>query len=515
MSWQQIRERKRKLLAEAIPAAWRDPALKRKMLDAGYVNAREYLDTVLPEAEKQITRLALAELARKIAAGELTAVAVATAFCHRAALAHQILNCCVEIFFDEALARARQLDEYYAAHGKTVGPLHGVPVSLKDQVDLAGKDSSIGYCARFGKPAVRNAVLADLLLAKGAVFYVKTTVPIAMMSAETVSNLMGYTHNAVNVNMSSGGSSGGEGALIGAGGSVLGFGTDIGGSIRIPSAAQGLYALKPSTGRISYMHVTNSYAWQELVPSVIGPMGTSLADVHLMFRLIVEAELWNTDPKVLAIPYKPADSFGGKLRFGFWTDDGVKTPQKAILRCLGAVAEKLQAAAHETKNVAFDLQPKLLDTIGKVYGADAYEEIATTLAQTGEPDMELVRSLVVKEGIDKPLDVTQWWQVSREVYECKQEFYAAWKEWGVDVLICPIWWSAGFKPHTSSAPRYTAPFNIADCACVVVPVGRVDSARDGDADWDKMPVCVQVVARRSEEEKALYAAGVVDALVNG
>ncbi|KAG7821375.1 hypothetical protein KL909_004262 [Ogataea angusta] len=454
MSWQQIRDSKKKQLAEAIPADWRDPALKRRMLDAGYVSTRAYLDAVLPEAETQITRLGLAELARKVAAGELTAVGV----------------------------------------------------------DLAGKDSSIGYCALFGRPAAKNAVLADFLLAQGAVFYVKTTVPIAMMCTETESNLMGYTYNGVNVTMSSGGSSGGEGALIGAGGAVLGFGTDIGGSIRIPSAAQGLYALKPSTGRVSYMGVSNSYAWQELVPSAIGPMGTSLEDVHQVFRLIVEAGLWNTDPKVQAIPYRP---FDGEVRFGFWTDDGVRTPQKAILRCLSAVEEKLHTAKYETKKINFHLQPKLLDTIGKVFGADAYQEIATTLAQTGEPDIDMVRDLVVKEGIDKPLDVTQWWQVSREVYECKQEFYAAWKNWGIDVLVCPIWWTAGCKPHTSSMPRYTAPFNIADCACVVVPVGSVDSARDGDADWDKMPVCVQIVARRSEEEKALYAAGIVDRLVNG
>ncbi|KAH3688159.1 hypothetical protein WICPIJ_000857, partial [Wickerhamomyces pijperi] len=81
--------------------------------------------------------------------------------------------------------------EYYEKNGSTIGPLHGVPLTLKDQFDLVGKDSSIGYCALFGRPATKNSVLVDYLLEQGAVFYVKTTVPVAMMSAETESNIMG------------------------------------------------------------------------------------------------------------------------------------------------------------------------------------------------------------------------------------------------------------------------------------------------------------------------------------
>ena len=118
-----------------------------------------------------------------------------------------------------------------ARTGKPVGPLHGLPISLKDNFNLAGLDSTVGFVSHIGDPAAHDATLAQLLADAGAVFYVKTNVPTAMMIAESVNNVFGRTVNPLNRRLTSGGSSGGESALIAFKGSPWGVGTDIGGSV--------------------------------------------------------------------------------------------------------------------------------------------------------------------------------------------------------------------------------------------------------------------------------------------
>jgi amidase len=112
--------------------------------------------------------------------------------------------------------------------GKPKGPFHGLPISIKDNFYVTGKDSTIGFVSLANKPADKNSALVTLLKEAGAILYVKTNVPTAMMIAETVNNLFGRTVNPRNRNLTSGGSSGGESALITFGGSSLGVGTDIG-----------------------------------------------------------------------------------------------------------------------------------------------------------------------------------------------------------------------------------------------------------------------------------------------
>jgi amidase len=154
-------------------------------------------------------------------------------------------NCLTEILFPEALARARFLDEHLEKTGHVIGPLHGLPISLKDCFITPPHPSSIGMACFANVPTTDETVLVGILAKLGAVFYVKTTTPTAMMMMETISCVWGETRGAYHSGTSSGGSSGGEGSLLAMRGSPLGIGTDIGGSIRIPSAFNGLYGLKP------------------------------------------------------------------------------------------------------------------------------------------------------------------------------------------------------------------------------------------------------------------------------
>lgn len=138
------------------------------------------------------------------------------------------LNCALEFFPELALAQAKELDAYYESNKKPVGPLHGLPISLKDQFRVKGLETSMGYVAWIGKYDEEDSVLVSLLRKAGAVFYVKTSVPQSLMVCETVNNIIGRTVNPRNKNWSCGGSSGGEGAIVGFRGGIIGVGTDIG-----------------------------------------------------------------------------------------------------------------------------------------------------------------------------------------------------------------------------------------------------------------------------------------------
>lgn len=113
-------------------------------------------------------------------------------------------------------------------HGKTKGPFHGLPISIKDNFNIVGKDSSIGIASLVNKPAAYNSTIIDIILESGAVLYVKTNVPTAVMLPETVNNVFGRTVNPLNRSLTPGGSSGGEAALIAFGASRIGLGSDIG-----------------------------------------------------------------------------------------------------------------------------------------------------------------------------------------------------------------------------------------------------------------------------------------------
>jgi amidase len=145
-------------------------------------------------------------------------------------------SCLHETVFEAALAHARKLDEYYSQHKKVVGPLHGLPVSLKDQFHLKHCETTMGYVGWIGKfnpegtvssgkERVPESEMVRELRALGAILYCKTSVPHTLMSGETINNIVGFTLNPKNRNLTCGGSSGGEGALIGLRGSPCGFGT--------------------------------------------------------------------------------------------------------------------------------------------------------------------------------------------------------------------------------------------------------------------------------------------------
>ncbi|KAJ1299772.1 hypothetical protein OPQ81_000681 [Rhizoctonia solani] len=229
-SWEDVAARKREDRANRLKpyVDWSlgdlaPPTSQKKVINL--LHAR------LTERERSFLSSDVTDLAQRLAARECTALEVTTAFCKAAYAAQELTNCISEVIFDQGLARARELDAHITETGKVVGPLHGVPISIKDHISIKGEDTAAGYVAWAGKTtAEQDATIVRILREAGAVIYVKTTNPTAVF--ETVSNIYGYTSNPFNRELSSGGSSGGEGALLGSRAGLLGVGTDIGGSLR-------------------------------------------------------------------------------------------------------------------------------------------------------------------------------------------------------------------------------------------------------------------------------------------
>jgi amidase len=174
MNWEDIVAKKRKALATLIPEKWRIPTEKLPSNSQRSVISYPETSGLLSDEEVTITQLTIKELANKIASHEYSAIQVCQAFCHRSAIAHQLVNCLVEIFFDAAMEQAKELDDYLYKEGKTVGSLHGVPVSLKDQFRVKGVECSMGYVAWLGHVDEEESVMTTLLRKAGICFLVRS-----------------------------------------------------------------------------------------------------------------------------------------------------------------------------------------------------------------------------------------------------------------------------------------------------------------------------------------------------
>ncbi|KAG8695479.1 hypothetical protein FRC11_001450 [Ceratobasidium sp. 423] len=452
--------------------------------------------------------------------------------------------------FSQALDRARELDAYLLETGKVVGPLHGVPVSIKDHISVKGEDTACGYVAWVGKKiAEEDATVVRVLRAAGAVVYVKTTNPQALYALETSSNIYGLTTNPYNRELSSGGSSGGEGALIGSRASLLGVGTDIGGSLRyvwtIPSEhifmfeAPGL----PSSGLVT------PYQGQEDLALVIGPLAHSIRDLELFCRVISEHQPWNLDVNTLSMPWnqslaKPEEN--EKLVIGLLIDDGIVAPHPPIVECLQKAREALVAAGHEVVDWAPVDHMPAFELLVKFYGMDGGEALRAPLIESGEPVIPLVQGLL--DAVQKTTNhhVSESWATNIKRDQIRAHVLKQWNETAsrsksgrpIDAILCPVATTLAPPHGTTVWAGYSNYWNLLDLPTAAFPVGEPFNAGRWKAgthsplgeprnpieelvasQWDPekyygSPVGLQLIGRRWQEEKLIAHLRVIDAVVN-
>ncbi|KAK2798971.1 hypothetical protein FQN51_007199 [Onygenales sp. PD_10] len=527
VTWESVGAAKREELLSSIPSEWTIPTdifPPQSQLDVTTFPTESGWFT---PAELEITNSTAVQILEKTTTGVWSAENVTRAFCKRAAAAHQLTNCLSETLFPEALASAKALDAHFAATGKPIGPFHGLPVSLKDNFNIIGKDSSLGFTAWVNDPATYNSTLVDLLRAAGAVLYVKTNVPTAMMIAETVNNVFGRTTNPRNRLLTSGGSSGGESALIVFGGSALGVGTDIGGSLRIPAACTGIFTLRPSFGRFPNSLTKSGLAGQESVLSVNGPMAPTLEGIKLFASTVTNSEPWLKDPKCIPIPWRAVER-KQKLKLAVLWDDGIVRPTPPVRRALKETVEKLRKAGHEVVDWPSTGHPEGNDILDRFFLSDGGETVQDILASAGEP----IRPEMDRYGRAKDSGVRALWALHVERNTLQREYMERWNACeGLDGLLTPTCPFATVEHTRYKHVAYTGVYNILDYSCLSFPTGiSADAAVDVPAPADEvplskvdgdvqaeynaaavhaMPVSLQLVGRRLEEEKVLMMGEVV------
>jgi amidase len=468
-------------------------------------------------------------LIESLKTGRLSAVNVTTAFLQCAAVSQGLTNCITELLAKSALDRAKELDAHFEKHGP-IGPLHGLPISVKEHIGIKGLRCTTGYVSHWNDITKEDAHILQVLSAAGAVFHCRTTVPQTMMHLETDSNLYGVTTNPYNVNLTAGGSSGGEGALVALRGSCLGIGSDVGGSIRSPAANCGIYGLKPTAFRLPTDGWGYMMAAADTVVTVMGPLSTSLEGLEIFMRTIVDSEPWNTEPALIPIPWQEFRLPNRRpIRIGvLWHDETVR-PHPPITRALRLVSKKmreLQSTGHPTFEVV-DFPPYLHHDawaiLASLYYPDGGEADSENIAKSGEPWRPLSEWIIRDNPCVKKLSVDQlsYWNEEREAY--RKEYALHWNKHDIDVLLCPVGPGVAPKHNTARYWNYTSQWNLLDYPAVVFPVCKVDKnvdMWDGDEEmlsehdkdnhrlWDPeefhgVPVGLQLVGRRFHDEKIL------------
>ncbi|QDS68693.1 hypothetical protein FKW77_002767 [Venturia effusa] len=492
--------------------------------------------TILTARELEITESPPEDLLTVLAAGYVTSTEITKAFLRRAALAQKLL------LPERALARAAELDAYYAEHKKPIGLLHGLPISVKEHVGMKGLDLNAGFVGWVGRVAEADALILQILWTAGAVFYVRTTQPQSLMHLDTSSNLYGETVNPYNRKLTAGGSSGGEGALLGIKGSCLGIGTDIGGSIRGPAANNGVYGLRPTSFRLPNSGCSAAMLAQDHIIPVIGPLSTSLEGVKMFMETIIGAKPWLRMPSLLPFPWKDDDDLEPleekTFKVAILWDDGVVKPHPPVLRALKKMAEGLKAI--EGVEVV-DWKPLKHDNaweiLASLYFADGAAEDKAALALTGEPMRPLTEFIIKDNPYVKEHSIAELWEWITKRDKYRDEYAELWNstatgkdEFGspigtVDVILCPV--GPGAAPPLNSAKYwgYTSQWNLLDYPGLVFPVTRVDPAVDvkdegyeprNEKDkynhdlyepelYKDAPISLQLVGRRYDDEKIIQA----------
>jgi len=490
---------------------------RARRIDRGKALVEERKD--LPgDVQRRIIKSTITELVNGIEHGQWTACNIVSTFILQAIKAHEATNCLTEVLFEEALAEAEKLDEDFKATGKLRGGLHGVPVTFKDQYKIKDFDNTIGFTHWVDERATQDAELVAQARSMGAIVIAKTNVPQTMMGFECVNPLWGRTDNPYNPNYSPGGSSGGEAAVLRFSGSALGLGSDVGGSLRIPTSHCGVFSLKPTDQRFSGQGAVGCVPGFVGITTVYGPMARSVADIKRTCELYFGRPSTTPSVNLPPVKYRTDLDFNGPLRIGYFKTDRFIRASPACQRAVQEAVNALGTAGHECVEINPPDMADILRLFVEHTAADGYETMMSNLkSDKQEPALFLVTlgprlpafiraisSFFVKLFINdpsfayvfdasRPRTVREFWAASATRIKANDDLQhhlwaSAAPALGLDVVICPVQAVPGV-PHGSTKTLTpmavaTAAWNVIECPVGVVPVTRVDPTKDAvGPDW--------------------------------
>ena len=448
-----------------------------------------------------------AALAAAIASSEVSSREIVAASLDRIEATADDLNAVVQVVAERALAEARESDAE-AARGELRGPLHGVPITVKDSLDTEGIISTGGTLGRSRFVPERDAVAVGRLRAAGAIVVGKTNTPEFAGAGVTDNLVYGRTNNPYDVGRTPGGSSGGSAAILAAGGSSLDIGTDTGGSVRRPAHFCGIAGLKPTAGRVPRTGgvVPPGGVLDEIM--VVGPMSRHVEDLSLALQIMAGPDVGDT--LSAPVPFEdPGNVDVSSLRVAVHTDNGLVSPTADVVAAVESAAAALEPHIAEVEYVvpphldeALDVYYRCLHSTAairyrKLLEASGTEQASSFIADRIGPDAKPTPS--VREFLGTLDDVARLKVSMRAIFD------------SYDLVLCPV----AIEP----APRhedmggkgitytsYTCVYNLAGWPAGVVRAGASAAG---------LPIGVQVVGPPWREDLVLAALAVVEESLGG
>lgn len=450
------------------------------------------------------------EMAAQIRLKELSPVELVEAHLAKIGQLNPRLNAFVQVDPERVRREAREAESVLARRANP-GLLHGVPISIKSSVDVAGMKIESGTRLRAGTSPERDAPLVQRLRNAGAIVLGVTNTPELLMAWETDNLLYGRTNNPWDLERTAGGSSGGEAAAIASGMSAGGVGSDGGGSIRVPAHFCGICGLKPTPGRIpSTGHFPASggpFAWL----GVVGPMARNVIDLKLLFEVMQGPD--DGDACAARVPVRwPSSHEAKQLKIGYFEDDERTPVIPEIRQAVRKAAEALQRAGFHVET----FRPKGLEE-ARVLWKKFFVKVGGMLIEPMFRGREHDCSPIMRQFLE-------WCAAEPELTgdslleawfrrdTLRGEFLAQMREY--PILLCPpaatpafhhgerTWTIEGETVDYLDAWSYTEWFNLLGNPAVVVPVSQT---RDG------LPIGVQIVGRPWEEEQVLTISAALEA----
>ena len=456
-----------------------------------------------------LTFLPAVVMAQQIREQKISPVELADAHLAKIERLNPKLNAFVHVD-PEAVRREARAAEAAVMNKQSLGPLHGVPISIKSSLDVAGLRCEAGTRLRAGNIATDDAPLVARLRDAGAIVLGVTNTPELLMAWETDNLLYGRTNSPWDLERTAGGSSGGEAAAIAAGMSAGGVGSDGGGSIRVPAHFSGICGLKPTPGRIpSTGHFPASGGPFALL-GVVGPMARTVADVKALFEVMQGPE--DGDTCAAPVPLRwPSDDEVRTLRVGYFEDDG-RTPVTAEIRAaVRTAAEALRGAGFQVDR----FRPEGLEdarVLWKKFFVTAGGMLMRPMFDGRENDLSpTLKQFLEWSAAEQPLTgetlLSAW--IGRDTLRAR--FMAQMRKY--PILLCPAaaipafrhgernWNVEGKTVDYLDAWSYTEWFNLLGNPGAVVPVSH---SAEG------LPIGVQIVGRPWEEEQVLTVAAALE-----
>lgn len=459
-----------------------------------------------------IWRLSATDTAARTTAGDVSAEDVVSSAIARMNAVNPSLNAVVEDLSDEALERARVLDKA-RAKGAVCGPLHGVPVTIKINVDQKGHATSNGIPALKDFIAPDDAPIVSNLQNAGAVVIGRTNTPEFSFRADTDNPLFGRTHNPWGRHVSAGGSSGGAGSAVMAGIGSLAHGNDIGGSLRFPAAANGAVTVKPGLGRVAAWNPGQKAERGLLAQSmsVQGLITRTAQDLHLSMPAAIAPDA--RDPFHVPLPWR-GETLDGPVKVAFTKTVFEYELHPEVSSALDTARDALTDAGYNVQNV----EPPLL----RETALDGYRALLGEVQALMGPDIRAAGSKTINAIFDEYFEQFPPFTGDELLAAMARRSHFA-REWSLflqeyPLVLTPFLPHPFFRPNRDAegadgvrevlgAALYSYSMNY-----IGLPAGSVP-ARLADLPGGTQPINVQIVGRRWREDMVVDACAAVQGRV--